>query len=306
VSCHVSNPEGKPAGAHPSPAGFLEALPFASAGSNSPFPAHAPISATILTKNSAALLRDVLTALEWCDEVVVLDTGSTDATLAIAAQFANVSLHQLDQPFPGFGRAHRQAVVLARHDWILSIDSDEIVSPALRDEIRALALDPATVYVVPFENYFNGKHITTCGWAPDRHERLFNRSVTNFCMSEVHERVGTVDLTVAHLREPIRHYSYRSMQDFLRKMSTYSELFATQNAGRKRSNPAKAVARSLWAFFKSYVLERGVLDGTEGLVISAYKAQTVFWKYLRLHEANARLAERQTQDIQTSWSPLTT
>lgn len=249
-----------------------------------------PISATILTKDSAALLRDVLLALEWCSEVVVLDTGSTDATLTIAAEFANVSLHQLKGPFPGFGLAHRRAVLLARHDWILSIDSDEIVSAELRDEIAALPFDVRAVYTIPFLNFFNGKRITTCGWAPDRHERLFNRTATNFCASEVHERVRTSDLAVVQLRKPICHYSYRSLDDFLRKMSAYSQLFAAQNAGRKPSSPAKAVLRSAWAFFKSYLLERGVTQGVEGLVISVYKAQTVFWKYMMLHEANRRAA----------------
>ncbi|MCX6950923.1 MAG: glycosyltransferase family 2 protein [Verrucomicrobia bacterium] len=246
----------------------------------------APISATVLTKNSEATLAAVLVALGWCDEVVVLDTGSTDGTLALAASFANVSLHRLGGPFPGFGRAHRRAVELARHNWILSVDSDEVVTPALAAEIAALTLDPRTVYSVPFQNYFNGKHITTCGWSPDRHERLFNRTATNFCASEVHERVGTAGLAVAALRHPIAHYSYRSAGDFLRKMDAYSRLFAEQHAGRKKTGPGRAVARAAWAFFKSYVIERGCLQGAEGLTISAYKSQVVFWKYLRLHEAN--------------------
>lgn len=246
------------------------------------------ISATVLTRDNAQTLPRVLAALEWCAEVVVLDTGSTDGTLAIAASFSNVSLHQLTGAFPGFGRVHQLAVELARHDWILSVDSDEVVSADLADEILALPLDRRVVYAIPFENYYNGKHITTCGWSPDCHERLFNRTATNFCASEVHERVQTRHLAVRRLRNPIEHYSYRSLDDFLRKMSAYSRLFATQNAGRKKSSPVKAVARSGWAFFKSYFLERGVLQGTEGLVISAYKAQTVFWKYLMLHEANRR------------------
>ncbi len=246
----------------------------------------APLSATILTKDSARLLPTVLAALDWCDEVIVLDTGSTDATCAIAATFANVKVHHLVGPFPGFGRAHRRAVELARHDWILSIDSDEVVSPELAAEIGACPLDAHTVYTLPFHNFFRGKHITTCGWFPDRHERLFNRSVTNFCSSEVHERVQTTGLTVAPLRAPVRHYSYHHTGDFLRKMSAYARLFAEQNVGRKKSGPVTAVTRSLWAFFKSYVLERGFTQGAEGLTISAYKSQVVFWKYLMLHEAN--------------------
>lgn len=247
-----------------------------------------PITATILTKNSESLLADVLQALEWCDEIVVLDTGSTDRTLLIAAEFANVRCHLLDGPFPGFGRAHRRAVELARNDWILSVDSDEIVTPNLVTEIVALRLDARTVYTIPFQNFYHDRHITTCGWSPDRHERLFNRKATNFCSSEVHERVQTGTLKVAPLRHAIAHYSYRSTDDFLRKMSAYSRLFAEQHAGKKSASPAKAVVRSLWAFFKSYVLERGFLQGTAGLTISAYKSQVVFWKYLMLHEANGR------------------
>lgn len=252
----------------------------------------APISATILTKNSEMLLARVLAALEWCDEVVLLDTGSTDSTLAIAASFANVSLHQLNGPFAGFGHVRRRAVELARNDWILAIDSDEVVSPALAAEIAALPLDPLAVYSIPFRNYYRGRHITTCGWSPDRHERLFNRTVTNFCTSAVHERVQTAALAVVPLRHAISHYSYRSVGEFLQKTSAYARLFAEQNRGRKQASPAKAAVRSLWAFFKSYVLERGVLQGGDGLTISVYKSQVVFWKYLMLHEANRRDAGR--------------
>lgn len=253
-------------------------------------PVPARISATILTKNSARRLDAVLAALDWCDEVVVLDTGSTDETFAIAAAYANVSLHRLQGPFPGFGIAHRLAVDLARHDWILSVDSDEVVSAELAAEIRALRLDRGTVYTIPFRNHFNGRHITTCGWSPDRHERLFHRGATNFCSSEVHERVQTATMRVELLRHPIDHYSYDSLADFLRKMNAYAALFAEQNAGRRQAGPVTAIARSVWAFVKSYGLERGFCQGREGLVISAYKAQVVFWKYLMLQEANRRRA----------------
>ena len=249
----------------------------------------APISATVLTKNSARLLDAVLSSLAWCDEVVVLDTGSDDQTLVVAARHPNVSLHQLSGPFPGFGIAHQRAVALARHDWILSVDSDEVVSPELAREIRALALDERTVYTIPFRNHFNGRQITTCGWHPEFHERLFNRRVTDFSAGMVHERVQTAYLSLEQLKHPIDHYSYAALSDFLRKMNAYACLFAEQNTGRKKSGPVKAVTRSLWAFFRSYVLKRGFVQGSEGLVISAYNAQTVFWKYLMLAQANRQL-----------------
>lgn len=268
---------------------FLPASP-ASASDHARVAASArpPISAIILTKNSAALLRDVLNALRWCDEVVVFDTGSTDDTMEIARQLPRVSVHRMTGPFPGFGKARRQAIALARHDWILSIDSDEVVTPELAGEISRLSFDPRTVYTIPFHNYFNGRRITSCGWDPDRHERLFNRNATNFCESELHEKVQTLKLGVQLLRHPIRHYSYGSLSDFLHKMKAYSQLFAEQHAGRKTSGLGTALFRSIWAFGKSYVLQRGCLQGSEGFVISVYKAQLVFWKYLLLHEANRR------------------
>ncbi len=284
-----------PASLHPTVAGDDEIFTLERTVADSPASfrkAAAPcaISVTILTKNSSARLDEVLSALAWCDDVIVFDTGSTDDTVSIAQQHPNVTVHRLAGDFPGFGRAHQQAVAVARHDWILSIDSDEIVSPSLASELATLPLDPRTVYTIPFRNYFNGRMITSCGWHRERHERLFNRTVTNFCASEVHEKVKTADLTVRHLRQPIYHFSYESADDFLRKMRTYSQLFAQQNVGRKSSSPFKAVTRSLWAFGKSYALQRGFLQGYEGLVISASKAQTVFWKYLLLHEANRRRA----------------
>ena len=247
--------------------------------------ARAPISAIVLTKDSARYLEEVLGALAWCDEVIVFDTGSSDATLSIAAAFANVSLHQLVGRFPGFGVVRQHAVKVARHDWILAVDSDEVVTPELADEIAALQLDPHTIYVLPFENFYQGKHITTCGWSPDCHERLFNRTTTNFCSSAVHEKLRTDGLRLVTLRKPIRHYSYSRPQDFLRKMAVYSDLFAAQNRAKKRASITKAAARGTWAFFKSYILERGCLQGAEGLIISAYKSHTVFWKYVCLRDA---------------------
>jgi glycosyltransferase involved in cell wall biosynthesis len=248
------------------------------------------ITATILTKNSALRLEEVLRALRWCDEVLIYDTGSTDQTAEIARRAVNASFHRMTGEFPGFGLARQAAVALARNDWILSIDSDEVVSRELAEEIMALSLDPQAVYDMPFHNFFNERLITTCGWYPERHERLFNRTATTFCASHVHERVRMSGVSLRSLRHPIRHFSYESNDDFLRKMRSYSQLFADQHVGRKPSSPAKAVSRSVWAFFKSYVVERGAFQGYEGLVISAYKAQTVFWKYLLLHEANRRRA----------------
>jgi glycosyltransferase involved in cell wall biosynthesis len=241
---------------------------------------------TILTRDSAKRLADVLDALRWCDEVIVLDTGSHDATLEIAESFVNVRIHRWQGAFPGFGVAHRHAVGLAKNDWILSIDSDEVVSSELADEVARLSLCSQTVYSFPFHNYFNGRLITSCGWYPDRHARLFDRRTTNFCESEIHEKVQTAALAVKILRHPVRHYSYASSDDFLRKMHAYSELFAAQNVYRRKSGAGTAIRHAMWTFIKSYLVQRGCLQGYEGLVISIYKSQVAFWKYIALHEAN--------------------
>ena len=246
------------------------------------------ITATVLTRNSARRLNDVLSALSWCDEIVVLDTGSIDDTSVIACRFSNVMYHRLEGEFRGFGQARQRAVALARNDWILSIDSDEVVSNALASEIGTLALDPDTVYSIPFANHFNGRQVMSCGWYPDRHDRLFNRKSTNFCASHVHERVRGSGLRNVFLKGHIDHYSYDSLDDFLCKMRSYSMLFASQHRGTRRSSPWTAVRHSTWTFAKSYFIQRGVLEGYEGFLISAYKAQTTFWKYLLLYEQNGR------------------
>ncbi len=255
---------------------------------NTPTSAH--ISVTILTKDAERLLAECLQALTGFPEVILLDNGSTDATLAVAAAFANVRCFQ--EPFTGFGPLHNRAVELAEHDWILSLDSDEILTPELYAEIMFQNLDPDCVYSFPMENYFNGKRITCCGWHPDRHVRLFHRGRTRFTDAAVHEGVITDGLREIRLKHPVRHYSYSCVADFLAKMQRYTDQFALQNAGRKSSSPAKAVLHGFFAFFKSYILKRGIFHGYEGLLISAYNAHTAFYKYLKLHEANQRRDRR--------------
>ena len=245
-----------------------------------------PLSAIVLTLNSERRLEEVLSSLHWCEEILVMDTGSTDRTMEIALRFPNVNLRRLNGPFPGFGLARREAVAAARHDWILSVDSDEVVSEALSREIRSLELNPRSVYSMPFHNFFNGKRIVSCGWGRERHERLFHRRHVNFGSAALHEGLERNGAREVKLSGPIRHYSYESMEAFLGKMRAYGVLFASQHAGRKRSSPMKALLRGSWTFFNSYLLQGGLIQGSEGLAISAYRGQTAFWKYFLLHEAN--------------------
>ncbi|MDP1836053.1 MAG: glycosyltransferase family 2 protein [Chlamydiales bacterium] len=241
------------------------------------------ITVTILTKNSAKYLPQVLAALSRFDEVLVYDTGSTDETLKIASQHPNV--RALEAPFVGFGPTHNNASVAARNDWILSVDSDEVMTPELSEEIAALTLDPQAVYSVWRQNYYNGRWIRWCGWYPDRQVKLYNRKTTRFSDAQVHEAVITKDLKTVPLKYPVKHYPYSGTADFLAKMQIYSTLYAQQAKGKK-SSVTKAVTHGLFAFFKSYILKKGFLGGREGFIISIYNGNTAFYKYLKLLEAN--------------------
>ncbi len=245
------------------------------------------ITATILTKNGKKRIGEVLNALRDFSEVIVLDNGSTDETLAIAAEFTNVKIHKLEK-FEGFGKAHRAMEDLASNEWILSIDSDEVISQEAVADIRSGALDPGTVYEFAFRNYFNGKWIKTCGWYPDAHPRLYNKTRARFTESFVHEKVVGENVKIKRLKGYITHYSYDNVEDFLRKMQSYSTLFAEQNRGKKSSSIGKAFLHGWFGFFKSYILKRGFVQGYEGFIISYYNGQTAFWKYIKLYEANRR------------------
>lgn len=240
------------------------------------------ISVTILAKNSEATLPQVLDALVSFDEVLLYDTGSTDKTKEIAAGYPNVTLKE--GPFVGFGRCHNEATLLAKHDWILSIDSDEVLTQELKKEIEDLKLERRCVYSIPRKNYLNGKLIRYSGWSPDRVFRLYNRQDTSFCESKVHEAVQTKGMKVVFLRNHLLHYSYVRVDDFLKKMQMYSTLFAEEKLGKKHSSPLKAVTHAAFSFFKTYVLQRGFLDGFQGLFIAVYNSNTAFYKYLKLYE----------------------
>ena len=239
------------------------------------------ISVTILTKNSEETLRATLQSTLSFPEVILYDTGSTDDTLAIAKSFPHVKI--FSGALEGFGPTHNKVSALASYDWILSLDSDEILSPALIEELHALPLDSNKTYSIQRHNFFWGKQIKGCaGWHPDVVVRLYNREVTQFTSAEVHEQVETKGLLVIALKNGILHTPYRTISDFLHKMHTYSDLFAKQN--KKKTSLSEALFRSWFAFFKSYFLKRGFLAGNEGLLISLYNAHTTFYKYAKLYE----------------------
>lgn len=243
------------------------------------------ISVTILTKDCSSTLAKTLDSLSLFPEVIVLDTGSSDDTIEIAKSYSNVIVYPSD--FKGFGKAHNDATSLASNDWILSVDSDEIVSEELAREILSLELNPHCVYSVPRHNYYNGRLIRWCsGWHPDRIVRLYHRKYTQFNDAVVHEKIISNDMNCIDLSSPLKHTPYRNMNDFLRKMQIYTSLFAEQNRGKKASSTRKAAFHALYSFFKSYIVKKGFLGGKEGFIISIYISHTAFYKYLKLDECN--------------------
>lgn len=247
------------------------------------------ISAVILTKNSSRLLREVLEALESLDEVVILDNGSNDSTLEIAKGFKNTSIHYHE--FIGFGAMKKLGANLAKNDWILTLDSDEIASKELIDEIASLEFKPEYCYTYDVKNYFNGKHIYSCGWGNDRCIGLYHKQYFNFNTELVHESIIPLcnnPMQIFDLKGHISHYPYENLESFLDKMQKYSTLFAREKYGKK-SSVLKAITHSTWCFFKNYFLQKGIFQGYEGFVIASYNAQTAFWKYLKLHAMNHKL-----------------
>lgn len=242
------------------------------------------ISVTILTKNSELYLDKVLSHLTRFSEVLLYDSGSEDQTFEIAKKYPNVVIHR--GTFDGFGKTHNLASSLCKNDWILSIDSDEIVTPELLEEIFNLKLETSTVYSISRHNYYREKFIKGCGWYPDRVFRLYNKKTTSFTDALVHEAVITDNLKRCDLKEPILHFPYKSTQDFIHKMQLYSTLFAKEKAGKKKATFLSALSHGFFAFFKSYFLKHGFLLGSQGFEISFYNGITAYYKYLKLRDLN--------------------
>ncbi len=243
-----------------------------------------PVSVTIITKNEAARLQAALASVAWADEIVVVDAGSTDSTADLArAAGARVFV----EGWPGFPQQKNRAAVLASHDWILSLDADEQVSPALADEIRAL-LDRAPAasgYRVPRVTRAFGRELRATDWYPDWQLRLYDRRAARWDEARtVHESV-CVDGGVARLHGEILHDGYRNLSEHLQKIDRYTTLAAEAHAaaGRDASLLAIAVHPPL-AFLRNYVLRRGFTAGTAGLVVSAMNSWYVFLKLAKLWE----------------------
>lgn len=239
-------------------------------------PSH--LSAIIITRDEARDLPACLASLAFCDEIVVVDSGSTDTTVAIAEAAGCRVLIRTD--WAGFGPQKQRALDAATGDWVLSIDADERIPPALATEIQAaIDADELAGYRINRLNSFLGKPLRHGGWYPDRHLRLARRDVARFTPDLVHEKL-IVDGAVGELATDMPHLSYVDVDEVLDKQRRYALSGAKQRQATGRSGGvAKGAQRALWLFFRLYVIKRGFLDGRAGFLAAAANAQEMFWRY---------------------------
>jgi len=243
-----------------------------------------PLSAVLITSNEQDNLPAALESVRFCDEVVVLDSGSTDRTREIAeAAGARV---QVSAPWPGFLVQRNRALEWARHDWVLAVDADERVSQPLRDEIQALRTEGFrhSGYRIARVTFYLGRWIRATDWYPDRQLRLFDRKAGRWEGSLVHESVR-VRGSVGRLRGELEHHPYVDVAAHLRKIDSYTSLWARQafTEGRRTSSVG-IVLGPTWAFFRNYVIKRGFLLGQAGFTVSALNAHYTHAKLAKLDE----------------------
>ncbi len=257
------------------------------------------LSVVIIAKNEAHNIVDCVKSALFSDEVIVLDSGSSDATVALARE-AGANLIQTD--WPGFGRQKNRALAAAKSDWVFSLDADERITPELASEIRA-ALASADVtqtiaFRVPRSSQFCGQFMHHSGWSPDYTVRLIKAGHGKFSDKHVHESLQ-YEGKCATLSARMLHYSYRNLDDVLNKLNLYSGAGAQDLAARGRqSSISSAVLHGVWAFFRTFIIKRGFLDGKLGFVLAVYNAEASYYKYLKLAYSNIS-SSTGSQDKQT-------
>jgi len=241
------------------------------------------LSVILITRNEEANLEDCLASLDGiAQQIVVVDTNSTDRTLEIAQKYGATVAQPLD--WPGFGPQKNRALDLATGDWVLSLDADERLTPALKSEILTAIERNAQLdcFAIPRRSWYCGRFIRHSGWSPDYVDRLFKRGSARFSDDLVHERL-IPNGQVAKLENPILHYSFMNYSQVLEKLDRYSTASAEQAFAKgKTSSPLKAVLHGMWAFIRTYVIRAGFLDGSQGLTLAISNGQGTYYRYIKL------------------------
>lgn len=245
---------------------------------------HPPITACIITLNEEHNLERCLSSLDFCDEIILVDSGSVDRTLEIAKKYqAKISYRK----FENYSDQKNHALSLAKNSWILSLDADEEISPEWKNEIMALKdldWENHSGFISPRLTYYLCQWIHHSGWYPDPQIKLFNRHKGYFKGGLVHERVE-ISGKIGRIKAPLHHYSYRSISEHLDFINRYTTLFAIESFKKgKRCGILKAYSKLVYKFWWTYIFRLGFLDGKAGFAVCLLGAYYNFLKYLKLFE----------------------
>ena len=240
------------------------------------------ISVSIIAKNAMPRLRETLDSVKWADEIIVLDSGSSDNTVAVAKEYTD---KVFETDWLGFGTQKQRGLDKCSGDWIISIDADEMISTALKEEILT-AIENAPVGVNGFEfprlSFLCNQPIRYSGWRPDYVLRVFRKGFVQYTPDLVHER-PIIEGKVHRLKNDLIHYSYDSIDRLLYKANSYSTLGAQQLFNRgKKATLFTAIYKGIWAFIRAYFLRRGILDGKYGFIIAMANLEGTYYKYVKL------------------------
>ncbi|HFC00864.1 MAG TPA: glycosyltransferase family 2 protein [Phaeodactylibacter sp.] len=248
------------------------------------------LSVIITTFNEAEHIADVLESVKWADEIIIVDSFSTDETVKLAENFRSrtgfSSFKILQRKYTSPADQKNWAIALTSHDWILILDADERVPLPLKNEITTLLQQPLVkdAFWIPRQSFFMGKKIKYSGWQGDAVIRLINKKC-RYKNVQVHEEIDTNNIQVGRLKNKLEHYTYKDINHFLAKMQRYSDWSAQDYFDKTpRVTFFHLYLKPLFRFFKHYILRRGFLDGKVGFIISVIMAWGVFLRYVKILE----------------------
>jgi len=242
------------------------------------------VSVYIIAFNEAEKVRATIQSAQWADEIVLVDSWSTDGTAAIAE---SLGARVVQVTFTGFGALRNAALEACSHEWIFSLDADERCTPEVAQEVRAIMADPDSldVYWTPRRNFFMGKWIRHSGWYPNyRQPQLFRKGSMRYDLKPVHEGyVLNSAKPIGHMRNAIWQFPFKNMAEVMHKANRYSTLGA-EKIKHKKISMWSALIHEKWAFWKHYLFKRGFLDGWAGFVIALGNFEGTFYRYMKAIE----------------------
>jgi glycosyltransferase involved in cell wall biosynthesis len=245
------------------------------------------LSVAIITKNEEKNIRDCLESVKWADEIIIVDSHSTDQTIEICKQYTSkIYVHDWN----GFGVQKNRAIQYCKYPWILSLDADERVTPELREEIKKILSQkkPLKAYAISRKSLYCGKIIKYSGWNPDYVLRLFQKNQAKFNNHLVHESLIVKGKT-GYLQNPIIHYTYDSFETIIQKMNLYSSEKAKMMYKKKyKSSLLKSVLKGFFTLVRTYIFKLGFLDGKEGLMLAISNAEICYYSYIKLWLLNKK------------------